>query len=395
VGPFFREEGEEVRGHIAKKRDRYYLVFDVGSNPATGKRRQRWHSGPDRKGWTSKRAAEVALRHMLTDHDEGAYVDPAAVTVGDYLEAWLPAMRLRPSTMSVYRVQLSAYVLPRIGAIRLQQLTSEHLSALYVELERAGGRGGKPLSAKTVRNVAVMLHRALDAALRRTPPLIARNPAVHAEKPKPRRYELRPWSAEETATFLNAAVGDRLAAAFWLMASAGVRRGETLGLMWRDLDLDRGTASIRRALVLAGSKPVMSEPKTEAGRRSIPLATQAVSALRSHRRRQTEERLAFADVHVDQDLVFAQEDGSPIHPDRLLDAFHRISEGAGLRRTRPHDLRHGWATRALEAGVPAKVVQEVLGHRSAMVTLDVYSHVVPSMKADATQLVADQFGTDR
>jgi hypothetical protein len=112
-----------MRGHIAKKRERYYLVFDVGQDPATGRRRQRWHSGPDRKGWTSKREAERALRQMLTSHDHGTYVDPATITVGDYLEAWLPTMRLRPSTMSVYRVQLSVYVLPRIGAVRLQGLT--------------------------------------------------------------------------------------------------------------------------------------------------------------------------------------------------------------------------------------------------------------------------------
>lgn len=127
----------------------------------------------------------------------------------------------------------------------------------------------------------------------------------------------------------------------------------------------------------------------------MPLATQTVTALRAHRKRQAEERLAYADVHVGGDLVFAKEDGSPIHPDRLLDAFHRISRAAGLRPTRPHDLRHGWATRALEAGVPAKVVQEILGHSSAMVTLDIYSHVVPTMKADAAQLVADQLTAKR
>jgi integrase len=378
-----------MRGHIARKRDRYYLVFDVGQDPATGRRRQRWHSGPDRKGWTSKREAERALRQMLTSHDYGTYVDPATITVGEYLEAWLPTMRLRPSTMSVYRVQLSAYVLPRIGAVRLQGLTSEHLSALYVELERAGGRRGQPLSAKTVRNVHVMLHKALERATRRTPPLLSRNPASLAEKPKPRRHELEPWTAEETGRFLAAAEGDRLSAAFGLMAMTGLRRGEALGLRWADVELDRGRLSIRRALVLAGNVPTFSEPKTEAGRRSVPLAAQTVAALRAHRKVQVSERLAYADVHEGGDLVFAQEDGSPVHPDRFLDAFHRISQAAGLRKTRPHDLRHGWATRALEAGVSAKVVQEVLGHASAMVTLDIYSHVVPSMKSDATQLVAD------
>lgn len=273
--------------------------------------------------------------------------------------------------------------------------TSEHLSTLYVELERAGGRGGNPLSAKTVRNVHVLMHKALEGAVRRTPPLLARNPTTPAEKPKARRHELQPWTAEETERVLAAAEGHRFCAAFGLMAMAGLRRGEALGLRWTDLELERGYASIQRALVLVGKVPTFSKPKTEAGRRSIPLPTQAIAALRAHRRRLAEERLAYVDVHLSGDLIFSDEDGSPVHPDRFLGAFRRISQVAGLRRTRPHDLRHGWATRALEAGVPAKVVQEVLGHASAMVTLDIYSHVMPSMKADATQLVADQFSVKR
>ena len=143
-----------MRGHIAQKRGRYYLVFDVGHDPATGKRKQRWHSGPDRKGCTSKRLAERALREMLTSVDHGEYVDPSTISVGEYLTAWLPTTRLRPSTMSVYRSQLTAYVLPQIGTVPLQRLTADMLDALYLDLEHEGGRGGRPLSAKTCRNVA-------------------------------------------------------------------------------------------------------------------------------------------------------------------------------------------------------------------------------------------------
>lgn len=251
-----------MKGHIARKRDRYYLVLDVGTDPMTGRRRQRWHSGPDRKGWTSKRDAERALRRMVTSREEGTYVDPSTITVREYLEAWLPTMRLRDSTMDIYRVQLSAYVLPRLGSIRLQELSADILETFYVELERAGGRKGRPLSAKTVRNVHVMLHRALARAEQRA--LIARNPAALAEKPKPRRRELHPWTADETGRFLNASEGDRLHAAFVVMAMAGLRRGEVLGLRWADLDLDRATISVRRALVLVGHAPTFHEPKTEA-----------------------------------------------------------------------------------------------------------------------------------
>jgi integrase len=237
----------------------------------------------------------------------------------------------------------------------------------------------------TISNVHVMLHRALAQAVKRK--LISRNPAAVVEKPK--RHEINPWTAEETSTFLAAAEGDRLYAAFLLMATAGVRRGEALGPTWADLNFTNATLSIRRALVLVDNVPTISEPKTDAGRRSIPLPVQTIAALRAHRKAQAEERLANADVYQDTGLIFAQEDGTPVHPERFLDAFHRISKAAGLRPTRPHDLRHGWATRALEAGLPAKVVQEILGHSSALVTCDIYSHVAPSMKTDATQLVAD------
>jgi integrase len=229
-----------------------------------------------------------------------------------------------------------------------------------------------------------MLHRALERAVALN--LIPRNPAALAEKPKPKRPEIHPWTAEETERFLRASESDRLHAAFLLLATTGLRRGEALGLRWSDVTLDRASLSVQRALVLVGSAPTLSEPKTAAGRRAVPLSHQTVGALRAHRKAQAGERLALGRDYADGDLVFAQEDGSPVHPDRFLDAFHRISTCAGLRRTRPHDLRHGWATRALEAGVPAKVVQELLGHSSAMVTLDIYSHVTASMKTDASQL---------
>jgi integrase len=295
--------------------------------------------------------------------------------------------------MSVYRVQVDAYVLPAIGSVRLQQLTPEMLEALYLELQRTGGKRGQGLSPKTTKSVHVMLHRALDRAVQRS--LIARNPAALAEKPKPKRHEMKPWSASETGLFLSAAEGDRFHAAFMLMATSGLRRGEALGVQWDDLDLERGSLSIRRALVLVGHVPTFSEPKTQAGRRSVPLAAQAVAALKTHRKMQAQERLANADVYQDQGLVFAHENGSPVHPERFLDAFRRVASSADLRATRPHDLRHGWATRALEAGLPAKVVQEILGHSSALVTLDTYSHVAPSMKTDATQLVADLIAAKR
>jgi integrase len=268
----------------------------------------------------------------------------------------------------------------------LQKVSGLSLAKLYRELAEHGGRGGRGLAPKTRRNVHTMLHRAFADAVRQR--LLTLNPADAVDPPRIGRPEIRPWTAVETGQFLRQADGDRLAAAYVLAATTGMRRGEVLGLRWGDLDLEGRWAQVQRALVLVGNTPTLSEPKSKAGRRSVPLALETVAALKAHRRAQAAERLAMGPDYQDGGLVFCQEDGTFLHPERFLDAFRAISGRAGLRPIRLHDLRHGFATRALEAGVPAKVVQEVLGHASVAVTLDLYSHVIPAMQRDATSLVA-------
>jgi integrase len=375
-----------MRGHVAAKRGRYYCVVDIGPDPVTGRRRQRWHAAPDGKGFTGKRDAERALRELLTKLDRGEYVDPSTITVGHYLTQWVEGRELRPSTRELYRVMVRAYVVPRVGSMRLQKVTGLTLSKLYADLATCGRRDGKGLAAKTRQNVHTMLHRAFSDAMRTR--YITHNPAEAVDPPRVARRKMRPWTVQETARFLEAAAQDRLSAAFVLVATTGMRRGECLGLQWDDVDLEAGTVSVQRTLILVNHSPTFSEPKTDAGRRSIPLAPEAVAVLRGHRKAQAAERLALGPDYQDGDLVFCREDGTPMNPDRLLDTFRAIAKRAGVRRVRLHDLRHGFATRALEAGVPAKVVQDILGHSSITMTLDLYSHAVPSMQKDATALVA-------
>lgn len=196
------------------------------------------------------------------------------------------------------------------------------------------------------------------------------------------------WTADHLRTFLASTRDDRLHTLWLTMATTGVRRGEALGLRWGDIDLDASRASIRRSLTSAAGKLTFAEPKTAKSRRSIALDPATIAALRAHRMRQLQERLAWAGAYDDNDLVFAREDGSPLRPDSASRRFIELSKAAGVPRIRVHDLRHTYATLALAAGVHPKIVSERLGHSSVAFTLDVYSHVVPALEEEAASLVA-------
>ena len=373
-----------MRGHIAKKGSRFYPVVDIGPDPETGRRRQKWHRGHD-----TAKAAERHLTEILGQLDSDAYVEPSKLTLGAFLvEDWIPSLsrERRAGTVSLYETTIRAYVLPHLGATRLQSVTPKTLNDVYDILLAHGGKGERPLARKTVLNVHTTLRTALEDAVRWGK--ITRNPAELAAPPRPREHEMRTWTSAELRTFLEAAREDRLYAAWLLAATTGLRRGEALAIRWRDVELNTGRVSIRRALVLVNGRAEFSEPKTPKSRRSVPLAPEAVAALLAHRKVQAAERLASGPGYNDSDLVFAREDGSFVSPDWFGRRFERLARTAGVPTIRFHDLRHTFATLALAAGVHAKVVSEILGHSKIGITLDTYSHAVPVLQEQATATVA-------
>jgi integrase len=262
--------------------------------------------------------------------------------------------------------------------VRLQDVTPAMLNSLYSELRES-------LSPRTVRYIHAILRRALCAAVKWN--RLARSPADAADPPSLRAAvrAMTTWSAGELHEFLESVQDDRLSACWRFLAMTGCRRGEALGLRWRDLDLERGRATIVQAVV--GSRAV-SETKSERGRRTIALDAETVASLQKHRRAQGEERRILGPAYEDQDLAFCREDGTPIWPRSLTRSFARHMAEAGLPRIRLHDLRHTHATLALQAGVHPKVVQERLGHATISITLDVYSHAIPAMQEEAATRVA-------
>lgn len=276
---------------------------------------------------------------------------------------------LRPTTHGGYSRSVS-HIVWKVGHVRLTELTALQIEKAYAELIEQG-RYGRPLSAKSVRNVHTALRRALGDAERLG--VIARNAARMARPPTYQRPEMLTWSAEDLGLFLEHARADRLYAAFVLLATTGMRRGEVLGLRWRDVNLDGGWLSIEQTLATVEDRILIGPAKTPRSRRRIALDSATIAVLRRHRVAQAEERLAAGELWVDgNDPVFRQEDGAPLHPDVLTRRFKRLAAEAGLPRLRgPHNLRHTWATLALQSGIHPKVVSDRLGRA----TIDTYSHV--------------------
>lgn len=348
--------------------------------------RRRWIT---KGGYRTKKEAQRALTELLGELDRGSYVQPSRERFADFVEQqWLPAIQasVRGGTYSGYSRDMRTYVLPTLGGLRMQDVTAGRLTALYSTLLKTGRKDGEGLSAKTVRNVHGTVHRCLTDACQWG--ALARNPADQATVPQAQRSEMKVWTAHQLGTFLAFTVDHQFHVGWLLGGTTGMRRGEILGLRWSDVDLDAARLTITQTLILVDQKPTVGRPKTNAGRRSVALDQATVAALRRHRVRQSEQRLAWGGVWRDTSWVVTSEGGSEANPQTFSKSFVREAEKADLPRIRLHDLRHTWASLALQANISTKIVSQRLGHASIAITLDTYSHVLPGMDRDAADTVA-------
>ncbi len=350
-------------------------------------------------GFRTRRECERAMSDALALYGRGGPAAPSRQLLGEFLrDEWLPVQqaRLRPSTFAGYRRVVEQQIAPLLGSIRLGDLTpgdvATFLAALRGSIPRR--RGTPVYSEQSIKRAFRVLHVALNYALELG--LVVQNAAARvprSARPRPPRKEMRTWTVYELRRFVDGTRADRLHAGFVLAATSGLRRGELLGLRWDDVDLDTGTLAVRRARVAAGYD--VFEGETKNGRaRLVKVPEGTASVLRRHRTAQLEERLTWGAEWSDTGYVFTCEDGTPLHPHSLTDAFERRVRSLDVPVIRFHDLRHTCATLLLQAEVHPKVVQEMLGHSSIGITLDIYSHVVPSMQDEAAaRLDAAVFGS--
>ena len=343
-------------------------------------------------GFASRRDCQAALTGRLTTLAENTYVPPSRLTLREFLEkVWLPAIEsgVRQTTLGGYRTLVESHLVPQLGAVQLQNLNAAQINAHYARLLRGGrvhGAGG--LSPNTVHHVHVVLHRALRDALKWG--YLQTNVAAFADPPRAsaQHKELPVWSEQQLHGFLDSVADQRLYPLWRFLAMTGCRRGEALGLTWPDLDIENSRVAIRRALVPIAGKLIETEPKTRRGRRLIALDADTVALLREQAARQLAEQQALGDEWVDSGRVFTREDGSQLHPERISALFARLVRGAALPHIPLHGLRHTYASIALAKGINPAIVSRRLGHATVAFTLDIYSHVLPQVDAEAAEMIA-------
>jgi integrase len=368
--------------NVGRRGESWFFRIDLPPGP-DGKRRQRRASG-----FGTEREARRALAQAKVDIDAGRLRHGPRRTVADLAAEWLEAVRpnRKASTSSNYSWLMRAYVVPRIGRIRLDRLSPADIQKLYSDLHRSGGQGGAPLSGTQVRNIHRVLHNALNYAVRLG--YIARNPTEAIDKPREDTEEWPVYTPEQVRRFILAMEGDRLRAMWCLVLATGLRRAELAGLRWRDVALDRvpPTMAVRSTRTTAGHEVVEHDPKSRSSRRVLHLDSRTADVLRDHRDAmvaEAEQREEFALP----EYVFVDEFGDPFHPARLTRDLHALQRRAGLPEITLHDLRHTAPTVALLAGVHPKVVSERHGHASTQITLDRYSHVLESMQEAAADAI--------
>jgi integrase len=370
-----------MKGHIRERSPGHWaIVIDV-RDPQTGKRKRRWHSFAG-----TKRQAQVECARLLTETKNGTSVDPTRMTVATFLERWIEHMegQVSPRSHERYAEIARKNIAPLLGGLGLTKLQPAHISQAYTKALTSGRRDGSGgLSPRTVTHMHRVLREALQQAVRWQ--LLARNPADAVKPPKVERRQMSVLDADATAGLIEAARATTLFVPILLGVRCGMRRGEVVALRWRNVDLERGQISVVASAEQTDQGVREKEPKNGKGRTVVLSATE-VEELRSHRVQQAQTLLALGVRLTDDHHVVARADGQALQPRSLTHAFVKFARAHGFQ-IRLHDLRHSHATHMLASGVHPKIAQERLGHSSVGITLDLYSHVLPGMQAEAVNRV--------
>ncbi|PLT32534.1 site-specific integrase [Bacillus sp. V5-8f] len=372
-----------MRGTVKKSGSSWYVQFDLGKDPQTGKRKQK-----KKRGFKTQKEAQKYLNEQLNAIHKGTFFEPKDITFSEYVDYWFEnyaVSNTSQKTMEVYSYIIKQHLKPSLGHFKISKLLPSHLQEYYSKKLKDGKIEGGGLSAQSVKHHHRLISKVLKDAVKWE--FLTRNVAESVEPPKTKKTEMHTWDSYEVKTFLYSS---RTSTYYWVYLTAiytGMRRGEILGLRWQDVDFENHIIYVRQTMQpIINQGLTFKEPKSGKGR-SITITPFLTKELKKLYKKQLENKLSFGSSYQDQGLVFSQVNGNPLQPSEVSKKFLKAIEAANLHRIRFHDLRHTHATLMLQQGVHPKVVSERLGHSTISITLDIYSHVLPNMQKEA----ANQF----
>jgi integrase len=372
-----------MKGHIYQRaKGSWPIVYDLPVDTITGKRRQKSQTV---KG--TKRDAERALREILLSLEQGSYIKPNKLTLGEWLDQWCESfvvMNTTPRTYVSYRPIIDRHLKQGLGSIALSRLEPQQIQAYYADKLTKGRVDGKgSLSNRSVLYHHRILSKALDQAVKMG--LVVRNVAKLITPPRVARKTINVLDADEASKLLDISSETIYYPLFSTLLYTGLRRGEAIALRWKNIDLLGLELHVVESAYRIHKEFIITEPKTLHSKRAVSLSPSLAALLREYREDQELMRKQMGNPLTGEDFVFSWPDGRPLDPDVVTKAFHRIAGKAGLKNIMLHDLRHTHATLMLKAGVHPKVVSERLGHANIGITLDTYSHVLPGLQEAAAE----------
>lgn len=380
--------------HVRKySENTYHVIVELGIDPQTGKRRQKWYTVHGNK----KEAMAFGARKDVELADNGMLADPGNTTVEQFIWRWFREyveVALKISTRESYRQLITDHIVPHLGNVKLSKLRPEQIQRLYANLLQSGrkdGTGG--LSRSTVIYVHRLLHSAFRLAVKWG--LITRNLCDQVEPPKKVRKDVRVMSASEAEAFLNEARSNRLYICFLLALETGMREGEILGLRKQDVEFSEAILRVQKTICFKVNPPVLQNVKTDGSYRLVPIGPVTVQALKDFIALTEQEREFYADRYSNEwnDLVIKTKFGTPIEPTNLTRLYKKLLAKVGLPSDiRIHDMRHTSATLGLNSGVMLKTVSDRLGHSGVAITGDIYTHTFLPHQREATAKIDDQLG---
>ena len=363
------------KGHIRQRgKNSWQIKHDLPSEG--GQRRTRFETFHG-----TKADAEKRLRELLHMADKGTLPEPDQQTVAEYLTAWLDSTcEQSPKTLERYRELADLKIIPHLGNIKLQKLKPEHIPAWHRKLLDEG------TNPPSIGHAHRVLTKVLGVATKNG--TVTRNVAAVHAPPRVERRKIEILSPDQVAAVKRKLKGHPLFPIVYLALATGMRRGELLALQWGDVDLERGTLRVERAVEETKTGLRLKPPKTEQGRRTITLPAEAVGVLRDHKVPQMELRLKIGMGPIKDDtLLFSTTDGHLVRPRNITKAWHRVRQAMRLPNVSFHSFRHTHASHLLRLGIDVQTVSSRLGHRDATITLKIYSHLTEGADAAAAKAI--------